>query len=298
MSRSGPVTKDSSAIALGLAQIRIGNTAANIASATPVLAAGDSIGALANTKFISNVDWYTFKSGFPQLEDLVIPTGEACSLECAFNEITPFNLALANGIDPLAELDAAVVGGTVVSAAGTTTGVVSVTNAGGATTETFTVVFTGATTFSVYGSVSGHVGDGVNLTTAFEPDNGGHPYFDIPSNFFSGTWEADDTYTFSTTEYVVGSSAYGSAHSGSIGLGGRTSPDYIRMEAVYTYPNGSNHMTIIFPRSQVAASVEVDLQKEEAAAVPITFEAKRADSEVDGGNVAWDSAPLGKLVFD
>ena len=298
MSRSGPVTKDASAIALGLAQIRIGSTAANIASATPVLSAEDSIGALANTKFISNVDWYTFKSGFPQLEDLVIPTGEACSLECAFNEITPFNLALANGIDPLAALDAAVVGGTIVSSAGTTTGTIAVDNDGGVTTETFTVVFTGATAFSVYGSVSGHIGDGANLTTDFEPDNGGHPYFTIPANFFSGTWAADDTYTFATTAYVAGSSSYSSAHSGSIGLGGRTSPDYIRMEAVYTYPNGTNHMTIIFPRSQVAASVEVDLQKEEAAAVPITFEAKRADSEVEGGNAAWDNSPLGKLVFD
>jgi len=56
-------------------------------------------------------------------------------------------------------------------------------------------------------------------------------------------------------------------------------------------------MTIIFPRAQVAASVEIDLQKEEAAAVPVVFQAKRADSETDGGNAAWDAMSLGRVFF-
>ena len=297
MARSGPVTKHSSNIALGLAQIRIGKSAASIAVATPVLAAADSIGALANTKYVSSVDWYIFKSGFPQEEDLVIPTSESVSLECAFNEVTPFNLALANGIDPLADAAATITELGSVTTAGTTTGDLAVTDAGGVVNERFTVVFTGETTFDVFGSVSGYIGAGANLTTEFVPDNGGNPYFSIPANYFSGTWADTETYTFYTTAYEAGTATYSDNHSGSIGIGGRNMPDYLRMEALYTFPNGTNTMTIIFPRAQVAASVEIDLQKEEAAAVPVVFQAKRADSETEGGNAAWDQMSLGRVYF-
>jgi len=298
MSRSGPVTRNASNIALGLAQIRVGKSAASVATATPVLSATDSIGALANTKYVSNVDWYIFKSGFPQEEDLVIPTGESVALECAFNEITPFNLAIANGIDPLGDIDAAVSVLSTNSSAGTTTGALAVTNAGGVTTERYTVTFDSATTFSVYGAVSGFVGSGTELTSEFAPQNGGNPRFTIPANYFSGTWAENDTYVFMTTEAIAGSSAYNDTHTGSIGIGGRRMPDYMRMEAVYTYPNGTNTMTIIFPRAQVAASVEIDLQKEEAAAVPLVFQAKRADSETDGGHAVWDTMSLGRVYFE
>jgi hypothetical protein len=298
MARSGPVTKDTSTIALGLAQIRIGKTVPNIASTGAVLLSSDSIGALANTKYTGNVDFFKFESGFPLLEDLIIPMRESAMLECTFNEITPFNLAMAHGIDPNADVSATITEIGSVTVAGTTTGDISVDDLGGAVTDRFTVVFTSPTTASVYGEISGHVGDMANLTDIFAPDNGGNPYFSIPASFFSGVWDADETYTFFTTEYTAGTAAYASAHSGSIGIGSRTAPDYIRMEAVYTYPNGSNHMYIIFPRAQAAATAEIDLQKEDAAGVPVTFEAKRADSEVDGGNAVWDAMSLGQILFD
>lgn len=298
MARKGPVTKDTSTIALGLAQIRIGKSVANIATTTAALAAADSIGALANTKYVGNVDYFKFESGFPLLEDLTIPIRESASLECTFNEITPFNFALAHGIDPNAEASATITEIGSNTASGTTTGNLSVDDTGGVVTDRFTVVFTSATTASVYGEITGHVGDMADLSTLFEPDNSGHPYFSIPANFFSGTWAADETYTFFTTEYVSGTSAYSDPHSGTIGIGSRVAPAYIRMEAVYTYPNGTNHMYIIFPRAQAAASVEMDLQKEDAAGVPITFEAKSASSDVDGGNAVWDSMALGNIVFD
>ena len=63
MSRKGPITSDTSSIALGLAQIRVGNSAANIANVAPVLLAADSIGALSNTKFTGNVDFCKLESG-------------------------------------------------------------------------------------------------------------------------------------------------------------------------------------------------------------------------------------------
>lgn len=97
---TGPLTKDTTTVALGLAQIRIGASAANIGSINSVLTSGESIGALANTKFMSEKDYFTLESGFPLLEDDIIPIREKSSLECAFKEITPYNMAMAQGENP------------------------------------------------------------------------------------------------------------------------------------------------------------------------------------------------------
>jgi hypothetical protein len=197
MARKGPVTKDTSTIALGLAQIRIGDSATNITDIHAALTASDSIGALANTKFMGNTDWFKLESGFPLIEDFTTPIREAAGLECSFKEITPFNMALAYGFDP-------------------------------------------------------NSGEFASMTV----------------------------------------------HSGEVGFGNRVAPAYVRMEAVYTYPNGTNYMYIIFPRAQVSATVEIDLQSEDAAAVPVTIEGKRADSEVTGGNAVWDDKPLGRIAWE
>ncbi len=197
MARKGPVTKDTSTVALGLAQIRIGDSATNINSIHAVLSSSDSIGALANTRFVGNTDWFKLESGFPLIEDLTLPIREAAGLECSFKEITPANMALAYGFDPNSA-----------------------------------------------------------------------PYSAM------------------------------TVHSGEVPLGDRVAPDYVRMEAVYTYPNGTNFMYIIFPRAQVSSSVEMDLQSEDAAAIPIMIEGKRADSEVAGGSSVWDSKPLGRFSWE
>jgi hypothetical protein len=193
MSRTGPVTKDTTAIPFGLAQVRVGAAAANVTSINPVLIASNSIGALANTKFMSSVDYWKLESGYPLLEDLTLPIREKASLECAFKEVTPMNLAFAKGIDA--------------------------------------------------------------------------------------------------------TSGYTSAHSGEIGLGNITTPAFLRMEAVYTFPDGNNQMVIIFPRAQITSNTEVDFKSEDSASVPITFEAKRADSEVSGGSSVWDNKPMGRILF-
>ena len=107
MSRQGPVTTDTSTIAIGLMQMRVGVSATHIGDIHPALSASDSIGALANTKFVGNTDWYKLESGFPLIEDFTTPTREGAALECAFKEITPYNLALAQGIDPSTGYDEA-----------------------------------------------------------------------------------------------------------------------------------------------------------------------------------------------
>ncbi len=194
MARTGPVTTDTTTIALGLAQIRVGASAANITDIHGALSSSDSIGALANTRFVGNTDWYRLESGYPLIEDYIAPIREAAHLECAFKEITPFNMAISLGIDA---------------------------SAGG----------------------------------------------------------------------------YETAHSGEVALGGRTAPAFIRMEALYTFPDGVTTMLILFPRAQVSASIEVDLQSEDAAAVPIMIESKNASSDVSGGNAIWDDKPLGRIKW-
>lgn len=198
MARTGPVTKNASFISLGFAQIRIGAAAKNIATATPVLTADDSIGAMASTQLTRSADFYRFESGFPALEDAVYPLRESATMECAFNEISPANFMLACGLDP--------------------------------------------TTIDKTGE-------------SYDP------------------------------------------HAGTITLGTLSVPKYVRMEAVYTYPDGNHTMTIIFPRAQVTSNTELDFQAEEAANVPITIEAKRSDSESEGGDAAWDAMPLGTIIF-
>ena len=193
MARTGPVTKDTTTVALGLAQIRVGAMVTHIAQTVPRLVSGDSIGALANTKFSGNVDYYRLESGFPLLEDAIYPLREAAALECAFKEITPKNMALARGLDP---------------------------------------------------------------------------------------------------------TGYSAAHVGSIGLGAIAAPTGIRVEAIYTFPDGVNVMGIIFPRAMAAATIEMEFAAEEPAAVAIRLEAKRADSEVTGGNAAWNAMPYGRMIWD
>jgi len=197
MSRTGPVTKDTSTVALGLAQIRVGDSSDNINTIQPALVAADSIGALADTKFTGEVDWFRLESGYPLIEDTSLPIREKAMLEASFKEITPKNMAIAYGHDP-----------------------------------------------------------------------GDSPYSSM------------------------------TVHSGEVPIGGRSAPDFVRMEAIYTYPNGSNHMYIIAPRAQVLSNTEVDLSAEDAAAVPLTFEFKSADSSVTGGSSVWDEKPLGRFEWD
>ena len=100
MARKGPLTVQTNAITLGMAQIRIGDSSTNIANIQPVLTSTDSIGAMASTKFVANTDWFRHESGFPLVEDYLVAIRDNAALECAFEETTPANLALTYGEDP------------------------------------------------------------------------------------------------------------------------------------------------------------------------------------------------------
>lgn len=301
MSRTGPVTKDTTTVALGLSQIRIGKSAPYIANVDPVFSAADSIGAMASTSYTGETEYWDLESGFPLTTDATFPLRETNTVECAFKEITPKNLALARGIDPFSDISASVVEISSNTAAGTTTGNIAVTDDDGPTTETFTVVFSSATTGDIYGSTSGHVHSFSDLTTAMAPAHNSSEYFTIPANFFTGTWAQDDTYVFATTAFVSGTSAYANNHAGSIALGNVSAPDFVRVEAVYTFPDPTYSMTIIFPRANVTSSLNLDFQAEDAAAVTMTIKSMGASSDVAGGNPVWDGSatagPHGRIVF-
>lgn len=97
---------------------------------------------------------------------------------------------------------------------------------------------------------------------------------------------------------IDASTGYDSNHSGEISLGNLSFPAFVRMEAIYTYPNSTNHMYIIFPRANVTSSVNLSFATEDNVNVPISIEAKRSDSGVSGGDAAWDNRPLGRIYFD
>lgn len=100
VNRYGPLTKDSTTIAIGLAQIRIGPSAANIGNYNPCLGSAHSIGNLSATKYMGNLEFYTLESGYPMLEDAIFPLREGAGYELTFREFTPANWALAYGQDP------------------------------------------------------------------------------------------------------------------------------------------------------------------------------------------------------
>jgi len=293
--RTGPVTKDVSTVALGLAQIRVGASAANVGNANTCLTSADSMGAMADTKMTSNVEYWKLTSGFPALEDLSIPLSESCSFECAFKEITPKNMALARGIDPFTVGAGVAASGIAVveSVAGTVDATKVITCANTCPVDTFTVKFTSATAYSIEGFNTGALTGSGTTTAESTFQVSAVLAITIPANTFTGTWASGQRARFATSK-----TGYSDNHAGEIGLGGLKAPEFIRMEAVYTYPNGTNHMYIIFPRANVSSNLEIALSATDNAAPTIMFEAKRADSEVAGGNVVWDSKPLGRIYWD
>ena len=295
MERFGPVTKNAKTIPLGMAQIRIGKASTNIATPAAVLNSTNSIGALASTKWTSQIDKWTFESGWPLLQDIEYPIREGSIMEAAFHEITPFNMALTRGIDPFGDTSATVTELQSNTSAGTTTGTISPDDDGGVSDD-FTFVFDGSGGFECYGAVSGHVGTGT-ITVLFEPDNSGNPYFSVPANYFDSGFILDDTYVIRTTAFAAGTTAYANDRSGEIYLGALRAFEMIRMEAVYTFPDGLSWIVFVFPQATAAGNSELDFQKEDAPAVPISFNSKRSDSGIVGGHSTWDDRPLGWVYW-
>jgi hypothetical protein len=296
----GPVTKNVLTRPLGLLQIRVGPSAVNIATNTPVLTSLHSVGALASSKFTDAREFYEFTSGFPKTVDAKECTSIKTTLEGAVLEFTPKLFALAAGIDIFAGVSATAVNGVPVSTAGTIDGTksIAVNNSGGVISDEFTVYFTGAAAGAILSKTKGLVHTFSALDAAMEPQNAdasNNLYFSIPASFFTGTWASGDIFTFRTTAYISGTDNYSDDYAGSVALGVGGLPAYVRIEAVQQYGYGHSY-TVILPRSQVISSVDVS-QAETEGNIPMQFEGTRADSAVSGGNAAWDDYPTGRLYW-
>jgi len=302
----GPITKYQDAWAIGLMQIRVGASQANIASTGAVLTAAHSLGALEATKFMSEKETYRKLSGFPKLESGSVPLKESCTLSIAFKELTPYIMAMAMGIDPTASAAPAVQEAvTKVSAAGTTDPTKAIAVGSGAgwgvVSDEWTVVFTGPTAGKIYGKKTGIVHTFAALTTAMEPVHDSTlKYFSIPASLFTGTWAADQTYVFHTQ--AGGSSAYPanptSWSNNAIALGALAVPAAVRVEAVLTFPNARNTMIVILPRAELASNSELDFKDQAEATPQLVFQAQVASTDYELGNVAWNGMPLGRILFN
>ena len=191
----GPITVNTDSLALGLAQIRIGASATNIANPNAALTSSDSIGSLTKTDYVEERSYWEHESGYPALADHTLPLSCKAKMEVEAEELTPYNIAIARGTDP----------------------------------------------------------------------TGG---------------------------------GYTDAHSGEVTIGSLVAPSYIRMEAHYVFPNTDYSLDIIFPRAQVTSNFSVPFQKADGVKYPFAIEAKRADSDVTGGNAIWDDKPLGRWQFN
>lgn len=296
---TGPRTKNADRLALGLMEVRVGNSAANIATTTPVLTTANSLGALSSATYTANKSYYQHYSGYPLTNDLTLPTQEDQMISVEFEEMTPTNLALLQGIDPTSAGTSWVGANyTVVdSVAGTYNTGDDIDGGADAEFDSYRVVFLTATTYSVYSDTRGkltgdQLGEGDTTVTSTFTD-GATELLVIPASYFTGTWSADEVFSFTMEKQ-----GYDSVTAGEIKLGTISAPDFLRCEGVYVFPNATNTMTIIFPRAQVMSETsEISFATDTAAAISMTFSAKPADSSVSGGHSAWDSMPMGRIIL-
>jgi hypothetical protein len=114
ISQTGPLTKNAKTLALGLAQIRVSASVTATGAGGPsgtegyvgysgsnLRTSGSHIGAIATTRLTLEREYYTHEAGFPLLEDAQLPIRERAQLECAFEEITAYNMMLAAGKTPV-----------------------------------------------------------------------------------------------------------------------------------------------------------------------------------------------------
>lgn len=92
-----PVYRNSTTVMLGLAQIRIAESAPYIGYPTACLTKAHSLGAMVETRILGEDFDYILRSGFPQTDDLIIAYEQHVIVECVLREITPINMALMFG---------------------------------------------------------------------------------------------------------------------------------------------------------------------------------------------------------
>lgn len=96
-------------------------------------------------------------------------------------------------------LDATIEEISINSSSGTVAGGESVDNNGGVIDDTWIFLFDSGTSGKIIGANAGYIDDFSDLTSEIAPTNSGNEYFNLPANFFTGTWVSGDSYSFRTT---------------------------------------------------------------------------------------------------
>ncbi len=65
----------------------------------------------------------------------------------------------------------------------------------------------------------------------------------------------------------------------------------LRAELLFTYPNGSNTMTMVFPKVRVTSSPSFKFESENPMQVPLIF------SVLYCSHINWVADPMGKIIF-
>jgi len=74
-------------------------------------------------------------------------------------------------------------------------------------------------------------------------------------------------------------------------------PADIRVEGVYTFPNGVNTLTYILPRVQVSGDLDMSYAEEDEIAPMISLNSLYAGSRITAGHVVWDTMPSGIMIW-
>lgn len=299
MSR-GPVTRYLKRRNVGFPQIRVAPSEPYIGVITPILTAANSVGALSSVKSTVTNNWYDFKSGFPKNLDGKIKTEVGWAIEFGIQEMTSGLLALANGLSPFVAVSAVIEADKSFTAAGTTTGSLSVPaspNNLGVIAQTWVVVFSGAAAGTIFGLNIGKVHEFTALDAAMEPINpvNSQKYFTIPAGFFSGTWAVGESFTFSTAPASAGTTAYANPAVGAIGIGRYDDLPFLRIEADEQFPDGSS-IFYVMPRAQITGNFDRSFADAGEAPVTVSASALAADDSVEGGNAVWNNADNNNTV--
>jgi len=288
---------------VGKFDTRLGPWAANIEQTTVQLTkSANSIGAVSEQDIASEKEFLDLMHDFPETIAYTIPLSESFKVNVSPQDINPFNIGIANGLNPYDSVAASYSEVAKSSTSGTYDDTKLSFDNDGTPADTFIFVFTDETNFKCYSALDGYLQDGGSdgaVASEFAPENGSDVYFTMAANFFTGTWAAGDTLTLRMTPYVAAGSNLSrtTGEGGEIKLGSILAPEIMRCELHFQYPNG-DYMYVVLPRAQVKSPLSLATSISEASAMSWEIVAISADSSVDGISVTtWDTMPLGRIYW-
>ena len=146
-----------------------------------------------------NAEWRTI-SGVPTVLGDVVTIALSAALAFGYSSANTY----VSSVIEAGTVQAQATGFVATSGSGTIDSTKTTAHNRGGVQESWTLTFTGTTTFDLVGTVLGNVGSG-NISSTFAPVNPdtGTPYLSILAAMWGGTWIAGNTVTFNTSPSSV-----------------------------------------------------------------------------------------------